>query len=154
MLKDIRIKGCQVQSNGDQGHEVVEGEDRHVVNLVRKKCTCRTWDLTGIPCPHAIKALLHEKQEPLDQLHWWYSKDSYMLVYMHKIQPVRGEFFWKIDPSHAMEPPEVHRMVGRPKVKRKREKNEARKRQGLWSTSRKGLKMTCGHCSATGHSQR
>nr|XP_016462884.1 PREDICTED: uncharacterized protein LOC107785965 [Nicotiana tabacum] len=45
-----------------------------------------------------------------------------------------------------MDPPEVHRMVGRPKVKRKRENDEARKREGVWSASRKGLVMTCGHC--------
>jgi len=90
---NIIAQCCQVQSNGDQGYEVVEGEDRHVVNLNRKKCTCRTWDLTGIPCPHAIKAYLHDKQEPLDQLSWWYSREAYMLVYMHKIQPVRGEKF-------------------------------------------------------------
>ncbi|KAH0700186.1 hypothetical protein KY284_014401 [Solanum tuberosum] len=42
----------------------------------------------------------------------------------------------------------------RPKLKRKREKDEARKREGVWSASRKGLKMTCGHCSAIGHNQR
>ncbi|KAG5610824.1 hypothetical protein H5410_022105 [Solanum commersonii] len=53
-----------------------------------------------------------------------------------------------------MEPPEIHRLVGRPKHKRKRENDEARKMEGVWSTSRKGLKMTCGHCSATCHNQR
>ena len=151
---NIIAQCCQVQSNGDKGYEVVEGEDRHVVNLNRKKCTCTTWDLTGIPCPHAIKAYLYDKQEPLDQLSWWYSREAYMLIYMHKIQPVRGDKFWKVDPSHAMEPPKIHKLVGRPKLKRKREKDEARKREGVWSASRKGLKMMCGHCSATGHNQR
>ncbi|KAK6802607.1 hypothetical protein RDI58_000388 [Solanum bulbocastanum] len=53
-----------------------------------------------------------------------------------------------------MEPPEVHKMVGRPKTKRERERDEARKREGLWSNSRKGLKMSCGHCSAPGHNKR
>ncbi|KAM3325801.1 hypothetical protein P3S67_000926 [Capsicum chacoense] len=150
----IIAQSCHVQSNRDQGYEVVEGEDRHVVNLSRKKCTCRTWDLTGIPCPHAIKAYLHEKQEPKDLLYPCYSKETYNLVYMYNIQPVRGEKFWKIDPSHAMEPPEIVKMVGRPKLKRKREKSEARKREGVWSASRKGLKMTCGHCGDTSHNQR
>ncbi|XP_069151904.1 uncharacterized protein [Solanum lycopersicum] len=126
LYNDFNIIGqcCQVQSNGDKGYEVVEGEDSHVVNLNRKKCTCRTWDLTGIPCPHAIKAYLHDKQEPLDQLSWWYSKEAYMLIYMHKIQPVRGDKFLK--------PPEIHKLVGRPKHKRKREKDEAREREGVW----------------------
>ena len=77
-----------------------------------------------------------------------------MLIYIHKIQLVRGEKFWKVDPSHDMKPPEVHKFVGGPKLKRKREKDEARKREGVWSTSRKGLKLTCRHCRATGHNQR
>ncbi|KAM3250711.1 hypothetical protein P3L10_004781 [Capsicum annuum] len=72
---------------------------------------------------------------------------------MHKIQPVRGEKFWKIDPSHAMEPPEIVKMISRPKLKRKREKADARKREGVWSASSKELKLTCGHCGETGHNQ-
>lgn len=156
LYNDFKIiaRDCHVQANGDLGYEVVEGIDRHVVSLASKKCTCRTWDLTGIPCPHAIKAFQHDKQEPEDEIHQWYSKDTYILLYQHKIQPVRGEKFWKVHPSHAMEPPGIHKMVGRSKVFRVRKKNEARKREGLWSKSRKGLKMTCGHCSATSHNLR
>ncbi|KAM3326269.1 hypothetical protein P3S67_001395 [Capsicum chacoense] len=63
---------CEVKSNRDQGYKVVEGEDTHVVHLGRKKCMCRTWDLIGIPCPHAIKAYIHDKQEPEDHVNWWY----------------------------------------------------------------------------------
>ncbi|KAK4365145.1 hypothetical protein RND71_016503 [Anisodus tanguticus] len=124
LYNDFRIiaQGCQVKSNGDLGYEVVESGDKHVVDLLRKKYTCRTWDMTEIPSPHTIKSLLHDKQEPLNEMHWWYSKEAYMLVYMHKIQPVRGEKFWKVDPSHAMELPEIHKMVGRPKVKKNKEK--------------------------------
>ena len=61
LYHDFRMiaQGCQVITNGDLGYEVVEGIDRHVVNLASKTCTCRTWDLTGIPYPHAIKALEH-----------------------------------------------------------------------------------------------
>ncbi|PHT49807.1 hypothetical protein CQW23_09554 [Capsicum baccatum] len=70
------------------------------------------------------------------------------------IDGMLGEKFWKVHPSHAMEPPGIHKMVGRSKVFRVRKKNEARKREGLWSKSRKGLKMTCGHCSATSHNLR
>ena len=156
LYHDFRMiaQGCQVVANGDLGYEVVEGVDRHVVNLARKKCTCRTWDLTGIPCPHAIKALEHDKIEPLNEMHWWYSKEAYLLVYQPKIQPVRGEKFWKIDLSQAMQPPQIHKLVGRPKLKRVREKDKARKREGLWSKSRKGLQMTCGNCSVVGHNRR
>nr|XP_018629791.2 uncharacterized protein LOC108946915 [Nicotiana tomentosiformis] len=32
---------CKVVFNGDYGYEVVEGKDKHTVNLELKKCTCR-----------------------------------------------------------------------------------------------------------------
>ncbi|PHU21976.1 4-hydroxy-3-methylbut-2-enyl diphosphate reductase, chloroplastic [Capsicum chinense] len=151
---NMNVHCCEVRSNGDQGYEVVEGEDTPVVHLGRKKCTCRTWDFSGIPCTHAIKYYSHDKQEPKDHVNWWYSKEAYMLVSMHNIQPIRGSKFLKVDPSHAMEPPEIQNMIGKPKVTRKRKNAEFRKREGVWSTSRKELKMAFGHCGTTCHSKR
>ncbi|XP_070053317.1 uncharacterized protein [Nicotiana tomentosiformis] len=53
-----------------------------------------------------------------------------------------------------MEPPPLAKMVDRPRVKRTREKDEARKREGIWSASKKGLRVTCGYCSAPRHNIR
>ncbi|KAK6786154.1 hypothetical protein RDI58_014679 [Solanum bulbocastanum] len=135
-------KVCKVSGNGDNGYEFTEGTDRHIVNLREKKCTCRTWDLTGIPCPHAIKAMEHKKMIPKKEIHWYYSKEAALAVCKHKLQPVRGEPFWKYDPLHAIEPPELVKLVGRPKLMREREKDEAVKRQGVWKQTRKGKVMT------------
>ncbi|XP_070002469.1 uncharacterized protein [Nicotiana sylvestris] len=122
---------CTLKFNGDNGYEITEGKDKYTMNLEKKRCTCRLWDLSVIPCPHAIKALMHEKIEPVTQIHWWCSKEAYLLTYKYKIQPVRGVQFWKVLPSQAMEPPEIVKMVGRPKVKRNKVANEALKRKGI-----------------------
>ncbi|XP_016582287.2 uncharacterized protein LOC107879869 [Capsicum annuum] len=137
---------CKVEFNGYWGYKVSDGEDRHTVNLEHKKCTCRLWDLSGIPCPHAIKVLIHKKVIPETKIHWWYTKEAYILTYKHKMQPVRGERSWKVEASHAMLPPDVVKQVGRPKWKRDREPDKARKRKGEWSQSRKGTQMTCRNC--------
>ncbi|KAF3636045.1 putative DNA-directed RNA polymerase I subunit rpa1-like [Capsicum annuum] len=121
---------CKVELNRNWGYEVSDGEDRHTVNLEHKTYTCRLWDLLGIPCPDSIKALMHKKVIPQTKIHWWYSKEAYMLTYKHKMQPVRGERFWKAEDSHAMFPSNVVKQVGRPKSKRDREPDEARKRKG------------------------
>ncbi|XP_009621676.1 uncharacterized protein [Nicotiana tomentosiformis] len=44
LFKDYKhiAQGCKVIFNGDNGYEVTEGVDRHTVNLLLKKCTCRT----------------------------------------------------------------------------------------------------------------
>ncbi|KAH0697520.1 hypothetical protein KY289_015002 [Solanum tuberosum] len=147
-------KVCKVSGNGDNGYEVTEGANRHIVNLREKKCTCRTWDLTGIPCPHAIKAMEHKKMIPKKEIHWYYSNEAALAVYKHKLQPVRGEPFWKCDPLHAIEPPELVKLVGRPKLMREREKDEAVKRQGVWKQIRKGKMMTCSNCGEQNHNAR
>lgn len=124
------------------------------MNLRIKRCTCRAWDLTGIPCPHAIKALLYKRIDPLTEMHWFHSKEAFLLTYKYKLQPVRGEKFRKVDPSQEMEPPELVKLAGRPKVKRDRQKEEAFKRQGEWSLSRKGRVMTCSNCGEPNHNAR
>ncbi|XP_028788037.1 uncharacterized protein LOC114744023 [Neltuma alba] len=48
---------CRVHFSGDEGYEVSEGQDRHTVYLARNVCTCRAWDLIGIPCQHASCAM-------------------------------------------------------------------------------------------------
>ncbi|XP_027768017.1 uncharacterized protein LOC107001440 [Solanum pennellii] len=79
------FKVCKVSGDEDNGYEVTEGADRHIVNLREKKCTCRTWDLTGIPCPHAIKAMEHKKLIPKIEIHSYYSKEAVLAVYKHKL---------------------------------------------------------------------
>ncbi|KAH0781133.1 hypothetical protein KY290_000731 [Solanum tuberosum] len=147
-------KVCKGSGNGDNGYEVTEGADRHIVNLREKKCTCRTWDLTGIPCPHTIKAMEHKKTIPKKEIHWYYSKEATLAVYKHKLQPVRKEPFWKCDPLHAIEPPELVKLVGRRKLMREREKDETVKRQGVWKQTRKGKMMTCSNCGEQNHNAR
>ncbi|XP_070012717.1 uncharacterized protein LOC107782262 [Nicotiana tabacum] len=43
LFKDYRViaNNCKVVFNGDIGYEVVEGTDRHTVNMELKRCTCR-----------------------------------------------------------------------------------------------------------------
>ncbi|KAK4345250.1 hypothetical protein RND71_035426 [Anisodus tanguticus] len=70
------------------------------------------------------------------------------------MQAVRGQRFWKAEAAHAMLPPDVVKQVGRPKMKRNRELDEARKRKGEWSQFRKGTQMTCSNCGEPNHNAR
>ncbi|MCD7461259.1 hypothetical protein HAX54_045752 [Datura stramonium] len=58
------------------------------------------------------------------------SKEVYLLTCKHKMYPVRGVQFSRVDPAHAMQPPEFIKLVGRPKKKRDKTTDEARKRKG------------------------
>ncbi|XP_070030188.1 uncharacterized protein LOC107801802 [Nicotiana tabacum] len=67
---------CKVEFNGDFGYEITQGDDRHTLDLEHKKCTCRLWQLSGIRCPHAIKAIIYDRGDPKEQIHWYYSKEA------------------------------------------------------------------------------
>ncbi|PHT38651.1 4-hydroxy-3-methylbut-2-enyl diphosphate reductase, chloroplastic [Capsicum baccatum] len=133
-------EGTDAESEEEDNNEPVPSDyDSEELEFFRKKKHREVNDQLdmflelekGIPCAHAIKDYSHDKQEPKDHVNWWYSKEAYMLVSMHKIQPIRGSKFLKVDPAHAMEPPEIQNMIGRPKVMRKRKNAESRKRYNL-----------------------
>ncbi|XP_075074807.1 uncharacterized protein LOC142162359 [Nicotiana tabacum] len=141
MLEEIRIKVMNLlATNGD---DIIKWND-----LRKKRCTCRVWQLSGITCPHAIKDILYDKDEPLSQIHWYYSKEAYSLTYNHKLQPVRGKFFWKVEPAHAMKSPDISKNVGRLRAKRTRESKEEGRE---WNYSRKRVMMTCNNCGGENH---
>lgn len=59
--------------NGDGGYTLFEVSrsqtDKHAVNLARKTCSCRRWDLSGIPCCHAITCMWHNHVAPEEYVH-------------------------------------------------------------------------------------
>ena len=116
--------GLTVLFNGDIGYEINRGEDNHIVCLNANSCTCRGWDLSGIPCQHAICALLYKKQKPMDHISIWYHKESWQTAYRYKMMPVRGERFYKLHNYLPVAPPKVEKKKGIPQNKRTRGENE------------------------------
>ncbi|KAL4308358.1 hypothetical protein GQ457_01G018380 [Hibiscus cannabinus] len=56
---------CWPRNAGGNKYEVPAGhEDQHVVDLGAESCTCRKWDLTGIPCVHATTVIIMRGERP------------------------------------------------------------------------------------------
>ncbi|KAL0368060.1 UNVERIFIED_CONTAM: hypothetical protein Scaly_1024900 [Sesamum calycinum] len=68
--------------------------NQHCVDLGEKSCSCRKWQLSGIPCKHACYAIYHQKQDPIDYVADCYSVDTYRKVYEPAIQPMSHEGLW------------------------------------------------------------
>ena len=43
---------------GNFMYEVDNGCERHAVDLAKKACNCRIWDLTRLPCQHGISTIV------------------------------------------------------------------------------------------------
>ena len=59
-------------------YKVDNGRKRHVVNLIRKACSYRIWDLTGLPCKHGISAIVKSLEKVEDYVHSCYLKETFV----------------------------------------------------------------------------
>ena len=83
---------CQVLYNGKEGFEVMEGTwRRFTVSLDRYTCSCRYWELSGLPCCHAISCIYTVGKELDDYIAPCYRIDVYDQVYSQVLQPVEGK---------------------------------------------------------------
>ena len=57
-------------------YEVDNGLERHVVDLVRKACSCKIWDLTRLPCKHGISVIFKNLEKVEDYVHPCYLKET------------------------------------------------------------------------------
>ncbi|WCJ30900.1 hypothetical protein M5689_012421 [Euphorbia peplus] len=146
---NIAMTCCNIEWNGDSGFQVVEGEYGHVVDLRKETCSCRAWELKGIPCAHAICAMHHRKIDPLQHVAHWYHKQTHIQAFSNFIQPVTNMKMWLETGNPPIEPPEVKKMPGRPKKNRRREHDEPRHGKA----SRRGLQITCSICKTPGHNK-
>ena len=55
------------------------------VNLESTTYTCRKWDLTGIPCRHAIACISFVRKTPEDYIDPLYKRDNYLRAYAYFI---------------------------------------------------------------------
>ncbi|PHU20894.1 hypothetical protein BC332_12045 [Capsicum chinense] len=64
--KDM-ARNCTVRFNGQIGCEILDGRYRHIVDIRARTCTCRSWQLRGIPCQHAVLAYQHKDQKRIEK---------------------------------------------------------------------------------------
>ncbi|GKU99939.1 hypothetical protein SLEP1_g12713 [Rubroshorea leprosula] len=143
-------KRCTLLWPGGDGYEVDDnGEATYIVNVERKTCTCRVWNMTGIPCRHAVTVINHKQENDEDYVAHWYSKHMFMASYEYEVPVIEGINQWKETKMPPMQPPNPRKMPGRPKKKRQQEEWE-----GKTSVGRKGRLMTCQKCFKRGHNSR
>ncbi|PHU22950.1 hypothetical protein BC332_08057 [Capsicum chinense] len=126
-----RARAYKVLLNADVRFEIGEGEFRHTVDLSSSICSCRTWQLRGIPFQHAICALYHVEQEPEPYVEHWYKKKTFIKAYNHFIQIISNMKMWPETNNSKIEPPEPKKMPDRPARNRKRVCADTRKVRSL-----------------------
>ncbi|KAI5354944.1 hypothetical protein L3X38_007839 [Prunus dulcis] len=96
-------------------------EREFAVDLRAKTCSCRRWDLCGIPCLHAIYAIFQRNEDIEDYVDKLYKKEAYLKTYGPIIRPVPSIDQWPMSCLPAIKPPKLRIQPGRPRKVRTKE---------------------------------
>lgn len=155
ILEAIADAHCyQVLRANEVEFEIVSTERTNIVDIRTRVCSCRRWQLYGLPCAHAAAALIscgqnvHLFAEPC------FTVASYRETYSQVINPIPDRSLWR-EPGEGTDgggakaditirPPKTRRPPGRPKKKVLRVENLKRPKRVV----------QCGRCHLLGHSQK
>ncbi|CAN1228687.1 hypothetical protein LINGRAPRIM_LOCUS1312, partial [Linum grandiflorum] len=134
------------------------GEEGYVVKLDTRSCSCGYWDLSGIPCLHAVAAISYMRNDVYQYINEYYSIENARKAYEHGVPALRGQQAWVVAQGSVIMPPAFRPMPGRPRKQRIREVQELESipsRSGVGTTvGRKGIVMHCSRCQQHGHNSR
>lgn len=88
---------------------------RYVVNVDQKTCSCRAWQVSGLPRKHALAYITSISREKIeDHVDNYYSVDKFRASYEGTIPAIPDKSMWpKSDHGFFMHPPLLKSTAGR-----------------------------------------
>ncbi|XP_071926288.1 uncharacterized protein [Coffea arabica] len=123
-------------------------EAQFAVDMEKKNCSCRLWEVNGIPCCHVIAVILLRNEDPRQYLNVCYNRRLFLKLYENVLQPISGEDHWPPSIMSELEPPVSVTQPGRPRKARRRDTTED-KNHGR--RLRKRIIIHCQKCGEAGH---
>jgi hypothetical protein len=145
----------EVLWNGKDGFEVklITGRRRqYTVSLDNMTCSCGYFQLSGLPCSHAITAIYKCGRLVEDFIDPCYSVEVFNRIYEHCLQPVEGEELWPVSEKPRPQAPGYVKMPGRPK-KNDRRREEHEKPKPTKKMTKHGTVIVCSMCGNAGHNK-
>ncbi|XP_021734705.1 uncharacterized protein LOC110698475 [Chenopodium quinoa] len=78
---------CEVFPSSETLFNVSHNMDQVVVNLETRSCSCRKWDMLGIPCCHACACIFFLMKEAEHYVDPCYTRENYLKAYAGSIPP-------------------------------------------------------------------
>ncbi|XP_062119248.1 uncharacterized protein LOC133832997 [Humulus lupulus] len=120
-----------------------------VVDLEFRTCTCRRFQLSGLPCGHALAIIWFMGGNVFEYVHGFYKKESLQKAYEQSVHPMPSPDMWLQTRLNPINPPPETKLSERPKKARRRETDEPP--PALKKARRTGQVKTCSNCLKTGH---
>ncbi|KAL2925959.1 Plastocyanin [Bienertia sinuspersici] len=142
---------CFVMPSSATLFQVSHNMENYRVDLNERTCTCRVWDLTGIPCCHCVAAVYFCHKNAEDYVDACYTKEVYSKAYEHSIPPLESERYWPAL-DFPLDPPPIKIGPRRPRKNRIKDPFENPKKPGR--LTKHGVEMSCTVCKEKGHNKR
>ncbi|XP_058200756.1 uncharacterized protein LOC131315614 isoform X2 [Rhododendron vialii] len=139
-----KSRSLQVLHSHDSIFEV-RGESVDLVNIDHWDCSCKGWQITGLPCCHAIAVFERLGRSAYDYCLQYFSTESYRLAYAESILPVPNvekSVESQLTEAAVTVTPPVKRPAGRPKMKQ------------TGSVVIIKRQLQCSSCKGLGHNKR
>ena len=143
-----RASTYQVLRSDEVEFEVISADRSDIVNIGIHYCSCRDWQLHGIPCSHAVAALISCRKDIYAFTEKCFTVASYRETYAEGIHPIPGRLEWRRgdvapmdDDPQVVRPPKFRRPPGRPE----------NKRICVEDLNREKHTVHCSRCNQTGH---
>ena len=117
-----------------------------VVYLEWKTCTCRKWQILGIPCCHALTSMKVRNYDPYSFCELSYSVSTYHRTYSEVLHATRDIKQWEHTCDVRVLLPRATKQPGRPKKNRIRTEDRGRQRRVVTCSNCKGRGHNCGGC--------
>ncbi|PPD72460.1 hypothetical protein GOBAR_DD30635 [Gossypium barbadense] len=113
-------------------------------------CSCRDWQLYGIPCAHAAAAIMSCRKDVYAFAEKCFTVASYCEAYSEEIYPIPQKIDWNKfgeapstlnEDAQVVRPPKFRRQPGRPE----------KKRICVEELNREKHTVHCSRCNQTGH---
>ncbi|GJR80733.1 multidrug resistance-associated protein 5 [Tanacetum coccineum] len=150
-MRKISRKFWHVIPAGGNLYEVRLGSEGFTVDEGKRTCSCRMWQLSGLPCVHATKVIFLINRVPESYVPTWFETDMYFMAYHKYVKPVPDMNFWPDQSMYStVLPPKPRKMPGRPRKKRIRAMGEV---GSSTRVSKVGSHRSCSNCKKTGHNK-
>ncbi|XP_059663614.1 uncharacterized protein LOC132309316 [Cornus florida] len=142
---------CKVRYAGYHKYEVECRGVSDAVDIGNNTCTCKVWEVSGIPCNHAIACTFVRREVVEIYVDPYYHRETYLKAYVDLIHPIPMRRLLNSEPTDPLEPPTYRKPTGRPKKARNKKNDEASTSTKL-TRSMEALK--CSKCNEYGHNTR
>ncbi|KAI9078252.1 hypothetical protein K1719_039754 [Acacia pycnantha] len=130
-------------------YEVSGRGEKVGVNLTNHTCACNFWQLTGLPCEHAIAAIAHKNEAAENYVHQWLTMDALHATYEHTLNPVNSCEYWPSSDEPKPVPPPPKRPSKCTQKHRRKDPTEVEEKS---TTKLKRTRLVkCSKCGQLGH---